>query len=233
MEDIKVRQDSWSHEDDLMLAETVLRHIREGSTQLRAFEEVGDRLNRTAAACGFRWNAEIRRKYDKAIEIAKKQRKERKRALAQKMQSTSYPVNEEQEQILDDIDEEVPNYEVVSELKTNKEANERDERTSNFEESEISLKDVISFLQQLNEKNSNSVYLKNENERLNKEKNRLKRQTDELENRLKRIQKKHAMMQEDYQALIQIMDRARKMVMFDDAALHQSNNNSDYEQLAE
>jgi prespore-specific regulator len=233
MEDIKVRQDSWSHEDDLMLAETVLRHIREGSTQLRAFEEVGDRLNRTAAACGFRWNAEIRRKYDKAIEIAKKQRKERKRALAQKMQSTSYPVNEEQEQILDDIDEEVPNYEVVSELKTNKEANERDERTSNFEESEISLKDVISFLQQLNERNSNSVYLKNENERLNKEKNRLKRQTDELENRLKRIQKKHAMMQEDYQALIQIMDRARKMVMFDDAALHQSNSNSDYEQLAE
>ena len=58
---VKVRQDAWSHEDDLLLAETVLRHIREGSTQLNAFEEVGDHLNRTSAACGFRWNAEVRK----------------------------------------------------------------------------------------------------------------------------------------------------------------------------
>ena len=78
----KVRQDAWSHEDDLLLAETVLRHIREGSTQLNAFEEVGDKLNRTSAACGFRWNAEVRNRYVHAIELAKRQRKERKRALA-------------------------------------------------------------------------------------------------------------------------------------------------------
>src|SRR5699024_140647 len=77
----KVRQDAWSHEDDLLLAETVLRHIREGSTQLNAFEEVGDCLNRTSAACGFRWNAEIRNQYIQAIELAKRQRKEKKREL--------------------------------------------------------------------------------------------------------------------------------------------------------
>ena len=64
-----------------MLAETVLRHIREGSTQLNAFEEVGDQLNRTSAACGFRWNAEIRNKYNDAIDLAKRQRKEKKRAM--------------------------------------------------------------------------------------------------------------------------------------------------------
>ena len=81
----KVRQDAWSHEDDLLLAETVLRHIREGSTQLNAFEEVGDELNRTSAACGFRWNAEVRNKYIDAIELAKRQRKERKRAQAAQM----------------------------------------------------------------------------------------------------------------------------------------------------
>jgi prespore-specific regulator len=79
---MKVRQDAWSHEDDLLLAETVLRHIRDGGTQLQAFEEVGDHLNRTSAACGFRWNAVVRRKYEQAISLAKKQRKERKRALA-------------------------------------------------------------------------------------------------------------------------------------------------------
>src|SRR5690625_5369493 len=78
---VKVRQDAWSHEDDLLLAETVLRHVREGSTQLNAFDEVGDKLNRTSAACGFRWNAEVRRKYDNAVDLAKRQRKERKRAL--------------------------------------------------------------------------------------------------------------------------------------------------------
>ena len=50
---MKVRQDAWTDEDDLLLAETVLRHVREGSTQLNAFEEVGDKLNRTSAACGF------------------------------------------------------------------------------------------------------------------------------------------------------------------------------------
>ena len=48
---MKQRQDAWSEENDLLLAETVLRHVREGSTQLNAFEEVGDRLNRTSAAC--------------------------------------------------------------------------------------------------------------------------------------------------------------------------------------
>src|SRR5699024_10495885 len=81
----KVRQDAWTHEDDLLLAETVLRHIREGSTQLNAFEEVGDALNRTSAACGSRWTAEVRMKYDNAIDLAKRQRKEKKRASAGKL----------------------------------------------------------------------------------------------------------------------------------------------------
>ena len=36
-----VRQDAWTKDEDLLLAEVVLRHIREGSTQLKAFEEVG------------------------------------------------------------------------------------------------------------------------------------------------------------------------------------------------
>jgi prespore-specific regulator len=74
---MKVRQDAWSEENDLLLAETVLRHVREGSTQLNAFEEVGDLLNRTSAACGFRWNAVVRTQYEKALALAKKQRKQR------------------------------------------------------------------------------------------------------------------------------------------------------------
>ena len=36
---MKVRQDAWTDEDDLLLAETVLRHVREGSTQLNALKK--------------------------------------------------------------------------------------------------------------------------------------------------------------------------------------------------
>ncbi|PSL45841.1 prespore-specific regulator [Salsuginibacillus halophilus] len=79
----KVRQDAWSHEDDVFLAETVLEHIRTGSTQLKAFDEVGDRMNRTSAACGFRWNAVVRPRYEAQVAEAKRERKRRKREAAE------------------------------------------------------------------------------------------------------------------------------------------------------
>lgn len=72
-----VRQDAWSTEDDLILAEVTLRHIREGSTRLAAFEEVGEKIGRTSAACGFRWNSCVRKKYESAISNAKAQRQKR------------------------------------------------------------------------------------------------------------------------------------------------------------
>lgn len=77
----KIRQDAWVRENDELLAEAVLRHVKEGSTQLNAFEEAGDVLNRTAAACGFRWNAVVRRIYEEELTQAKKERKERMRLL--------------------------------------------------------------------------------------------------------------------------------------------------------
>jgi len=69
-----VRQDAWSPDDDLILAEVTLRHIREGGTQLKAFEEVGERIGRTPAACGFRWNSCVRKRYEEAIRLAKAER---------------------------------------------------------------------------------------------------------------------------------------------------------------
>ncbi|ALX47376.1 RsfA family transcriptional regulator [Lentibacillus amyloliquefaciens] len=73
------RQDAWSKDEDILLAETVLRHIREGKTQLEAFKEVAHQLSRTSAACGFRWNASIRKTYENAIESAKEDRKQNNR----------------------------------------------------------------------------------------------------------------------------------------------------------
>lgn len=70
------RQDAWTKDEDIMLAETVLRYIREGKTQLEAFKEVAKQLSRTSAACGFRWNATIRKHYQGAIQTAKQERKQ-------------------------------------------------------------------------------------------------------------------------------------------------------------
>lgn len=72
------RQDAWTKDEDTLLAETVLSYIREGKTQLEAFKEVAKRLSRTSAACGFRWNASVRKKYDHAIQFAKQERKNRR-----------------------------------------------------------------------------------------------------------------------------------------------------------
>lgn len=74
---VKTRQDAWTNEEDELLAKTVLDYIRQGRTQLQAFETVGLKLNRTANACGYRWNTEGRKHYQDAIEQAKKERKEK------------------------------------------------------------------------------------------------------------------------------------------------------------
>ncbi|MEK5645792.1 hypothetical protein BK138_35105 [Paenibacillus rhizosphaerae] len=55
------RKINWSTKDDNILAETVLNCIQNGKTQLIAFEEAAEKLNRTAAACGFRWNSTVRK----------------------------------------------------------------------------------------------------------------------------------------------------------------------------
>lgn len=84
-----LRQDAWTEEDDMLLAEVTLRHIREGSTQLAAFEEVAEKLGRTPAACGFRWNSCVRKNYEAAIQIAKAQRQGLKKRRRQPVQLKS------------------------------------------------------------------------------------------------------------------------------------------------
>lgn len=72
----KQRQDAWTKDEDVLLAETVLRHIRNGRTQLEAFKQAADALSRTPAACGFRWNATIRKQHLDAVDLAKNNRKQ-------------------------------------------------------------------------------------------------------------------------------------------------------------
>ncbi|MFB5192289.1 RsfA family transcriptional regulator [Alicyclobacillus fastidiosus] len=69
------RSDAWTPDDDTRLADLVLKHIRNGSTQLKAFEEAAGLLGRTPAACGYRWNGVVRKDYRVEIEAAKQSRK--------------------------------------------------------------------------------------------------------------------------------------------------------------
>ncbi|WP_091019931.1 hypothetical protein [Paenibacillus amylolyticus] len=69
-----VRKDNWTVEDDQLLATTILTNITKGKTQLSAFYDVGLKLKRTSAACGFRWNSNVRHKYREAIAKAKSEK---------------------------------------------------------------------------------------------------------------------------------------------------------------
>ncbi|AIF43336.1 RsfA family transcriptional regulator [Virgibacillus sp. SK37] len=193
---VKVRQDAWSHEDDLLLAETVLRHIREGSTQLNAFEEVGDKLNRTSAACGFRWNAEVRSKYENAIDLAKRQRKEKKRAVAAAGQKLNKPVIELSQTAEAHID-------------SNSEYSEATAST-------LTIDSVIRFLKDLKKDYYASNQSKNTLEQYKKDNLKLHDQVNQLEKQLAQTEAQLSTIQEDYQVFIQIMDRARKMTVLDD-----------------
>lgn len=214
----KVRQDAWSHEDDLLLAETVLRHIREGSTQLDAFEEVGDRLNRTGAACGFRWNAIVRRKYEQAIEIAKKQRKQKKRAERQTrpvrpVAGPAVPVMEFAEM---DIPEADP-----AEVTPDAAPQETAGPVQNTGSSSFGLREIIAFLRKLENGTSSGSRLEQENMHLKAENKRLQSKADELEKEVASLQNRQQTVEDDYQALIGIMDRARRMVAFQDQSAEQ------------
>ncbi|ANB58929.1 prespore-specific transcriptional regulator rsfA [Anoxybacillus sp. B7M1] len=191
---MKQRQDAWTEEDDLLLAETVLRHVREGSTQLNAFEEVGDKLNRTSAACGFRWNAVVRSRYETALQLAKKQRKERQRLLG-KNQAV-------RKKLL--YTPPVPALEELGEIT---------EITHSPEQTTMTLDHVIAFLQSFQSTSVNAEALKSENERLRQEKEELAAKNDELETKIAKLEEESSTIREEYETMLRIMNRARKITL--------------------
>lgn len=206
---MKVRQDAWTEEDDLLLAETVLRHVREGSTQLNAFEEVGDKLNRTSAACGFRWNAVVRHNYEKALALAKKQRKQRQRLLGKDHSGKKKLLYQPPMPTLEEL-------ELSNELTVPQASSGNETADSGEAPKELTLTQVIQFLQNLNHSNLQSSVYKSENERLKREIADLQKQNEELQKKVKELEETSSTMQEDYETLVKILNRARKLVLFDE-----------------
>ncbi|WP_068774411.1 RsfA family transcriptional regulator [Paenibacillus sp. FJAT-26967] len=186
-----IRQDAWSDEDDLILAEVTLRHIREGGTQLAAFEEVGERIGRTAAACGFRWNSFVRKKYEAAIQIAKAQRQ--KRAQLKKHAAVSVFSGGTATAVLEGMDS----------------------RSREVNEEALSIDAVIRFLRQWKQTYQDLMRHIKQVERALHEKEeelaKFRRENEQLNKQVNEVETDYRVVNDDYKALIQIMDRARKM----------------------
>lgn len=288
---MKTRQDAWTEENDLLLAETVLRHVREGSTQLNAFEEVGDKLDRTSAACGFRWNAVVRHNYEKALQLAKKQRKQRQRILGKdqggkkkllynppvpsldESLTGSLPAVEQEEaqptfdlSMLEQDDKQI-DAALMAEMQElmNKKQEQKDYSTEAAAEmaempaqetkttvtqtthtpqvrhtvppTGMTMGHVIAYLQSLSGSSLQVDIYKSENERLKREINSLRKQNEELQGKINRLEENTNTMQEDYETLMKIMNRARKLTLFEEdersATKFKMDRNGNLEKVAE
>ncbi|MGM9925840.1 MAG: RsfA family transcriptional regulator [Bacillus sp. (in: firmicutes)] len=252
---MKLRQDAWTEEDDLLLAETVLRHVREGSTQLNAFEEVGDKLNRTSAACGFRWNAVVRHNYEKALQLAKKQRKQRHRLLGKEqggkkklLYTPPAPtyiemgILPEPQELQTPVQEEEASEPAALNYETKPTVNY--ETTASNAAKIATLDEVIIFLQSMNTQSLHSEVLQTENERLMHELRdmkdeiyRLKQQNEALQDQIANMEENSETIQEDYETIMKIMNRARKLVLLEEETPHTTkfkmDRNGNLEKVAE
>lgn len=183
------RQDAWTEDDDLVLAEVTLRHIREGGTQLAAFEEVGQRLGRTAAACGFRWNSCVRKRYDAAISIAKSQRQQLK-----KMGRAAPPA-----QAIADVEVVAlpPKRQVPVSVETPKQAEDEEQQIESVIRMLVNQKEMSRRLRQLEQELEGKEL---EIKELTEAHAKAKRELEQVQG-----------VNDDYRALVQIMDRARKL----------------------
>lgn len=182
----KTRQDAWLYENDTLLAETVLRHVKEGSTQLNAFEEVSDLLSRTAAACGFRWNAVVRKQYEEQLAEAKQQRKERVRMLGsvKRRQSGAFFAMDGQE------------------------------AATQIPLSALSLDIVIAYLLHLSQGYTHDLELTKWRRIAQAKIEKIEQLNAEIE----QLKAENATIKVDYEQFVQIMNRARKLVVLNETA---------------
>ncbi len=190
------RQDAWTDDDDLVLAEVTLRHIREGGTQLAAFEEVGQRLGRTAAACGFRWNSTVRKRYEAAIAIAKSQRQQLKK-------SGRLPAFTEFAED-DYVAKSSTNQPAVEEVASHSASTLA---TVTMQDEEQQLDNAIRILMKHKDVVRRVKHLERELEQKEVEIKELQEANSKMKKELDSVQN----VNEDYKALLQIMDRARKL----------------------
>lgn len=183
------RQDAWTPEDDLVLADIILRHVRTGSTQLNAFHEAGQTLGRTDSACGFRWNAVVRKLFAAEIEVAKVARRSHRKAQGQEV---------------------TPTYAVVA----RQEVSDHGEVSSS--PSAVTWNDVIQFLRSRKGEEQNKAarvrHLEFSLQSKDVETQQLVQENEQLRGEMRTLLQNLTQVRQDYLSLLNILERARKEV---------------------
>lgn len=167
---MSTRQDAWTKEEDILLADIVIEFIKDGGTQLQAFEEVGKQLTRTSAACGFRWNSYVRKQYEPALVSAKALRKQLKKGV-----------------IVEESEIFTATY---------------GQRKKNYSKSDEDFEQILEYLRDIFYKSKKYE----DQEGLWEELKGLQEQNERLQNELVSIE-------EAYQAIVELMEKAREMVL--------------------
>lgn len=192
---MKTRADSWTTEEDMFLAETVLEYIRNGIPQLKAFEKVGDDFNRTTAAVGFRWNANVRHQFKKQIDDAKKQKIQLVKSQKTNKKNDKNGMKESSV--------------VVSLPKTKN----KDIPKNTPINGQNDMLDVLGKIQHVMNKMSN---MEKELKNYQSENKSLKKENQLLVQNMEKLKQDFKTMEAEYETLLSIMNRARKMVLLAD-----------------
>mgnify|MGYP001473424512 CR=1 FL=1 len=151
----------WTEDDDIKLAECVLRRVREGDSVVDACREFEDMTNgrRTAQAAKFHWHTKLRHRYSAAYELAKQEGKKNRELKRRKINQ-----GERYKDIMETVFDSEPNREILIDdiLVLVKKFKEQEEAKGNFRDQY--------------EKETNK--LRRENEKIAKQ---LKQTEDELE----------------------------------------------------
>lgn len=144
--------DIWTEDDDVLLAETVLRHVRQGKTVVDAckeMEEISDG-RRTQSASKFRWFTKLVEQYKAGYELAKiegkkvKDAKKRKSNKGERFEEIITEVFKEDSQIEKEID---PDDFIVLAKKFKEQQNKKKNEKSNFEKEANDLKKKVGKLE--------------------------------------------------------------------------------------
>ena len=171
--------------------------------------------------------------YEQALPLAKKHRKDKMRAAsgeqAKKRLLYTPPASEA-----------MVDYEELLQEETTvqyKEASPYQEPTVPVSKVSITMQDVIYFLQTVGSSNIKVTALENENTRLKQEIKGQMLRNEELEKKLEKLEKQSHTVQEDYETLMNIMNRARKLAVMDDEERSQTSfrmdRNGNLEKIAE
>ncbi len=183
---MKTRHDAWTLENDELLAETVLTYIQSGRTQTSAFEDVGNLLNRTPGACGYRWNAEIRKRYTKEFEQAKKNRKVN---IRNKKKDTK------QEKVM-----------AAQHINSNKSG----KNIEDIEFNQLTIDDCLDFLSRI-QIQEDHVHILEENKRLLEENRVLHKVQEDITKKYDQLHQQKQNIDHDYKILIRLISQAQQM----------------------